>query len=52
MTATILSPLRGFFPFFLRILGLTPQALDLPPLRGSQSNDNLWPGLDTFISGQ
>jgi len=32
--------------FLLRILGLTPQAMILSPLRGSRSHDNLSPGLD------
>ncbi|MDH3814305.1 MAG: hypothetical protein OEV48_07440, partial [Acidobacteriota bacterium] len=33
--------------FLVRILGLTPQAMYLSPLRGSGSHDNLSSGLDT-----
>jgi hypothetical protein len=45
-TRYICRPSAAFSLFFIRILGPTPQAMYLSPLRGSRSHDNFSSGLD------
>ena len=44
-----LSPLWGFSSFCDLSLGLTPQAMNLPPLRGSESTAEILWAKDRFL---